>query len=142
MVNDILSAITKQLGQTFGNSYKYYVENVEQNLKKPCFTVDILNASERSKSKVLYDRTMPIVIHYFTDNDEAIKTDCYDMVERIKECIEYLPFKDTTLRGDNISWVMVEDVLELFVTYRFTTSKVVQEVNMDILQTTSISTKS
>lgn len=142
MVNDILSAITKQLGLTFGNSYKYYVENVKQNLTKPCFTVDILEARERSKSKVLYDRTMPIVIHFFTDNEETIKTDCYDMAERIKECIEYLPFNGTTLRGDNVRWVMVEDVLELFITYRFTTRTVVDETIMYDLVHPKISAKS
>ena len=42
MVNDLLSAVTKQLGTTFGNSYRYHVEDVEQGLKKPCFTVDLL----------------------------------------------------------------------------------------------------
>ena len=67
MVNDILDAVTKQLGKTFGNSYHYYVEDVQQNLTLPAFTVDMLIPLERSKSPVLYDRTMPLVVHYFSD---------------------------------------------------------------------------
>lgn len=122
MVNDLLSAVTKQLGTTFGNSYRYYVENVEQGLKKPCFTVDLLIPLQRSKSPFLYDRTTPIVVHYFSDSKTDIKKDCYSMAERIVECLELLPFNNTRLRGEDISWQIVDDVLQVFITYKFTTS--------------------
>lgn len=122
MVNSVLNAVTKQLGTTFGNSYRYYVEDVEQDLKKPCFTVDLLVPLQRSKNPFLYDRTMPIVVHYFSDS-EKIKNDCYAMGEKIVDCLEYLPFKDTLLRGENISWQIVDDVLQVFLTYRFITRK-------------------
>lgn len=122
MVNDLLSAVTKQLGTTFGNSYRYYVENVEQGLKKPCFTVDLLIPLQRSKSPFLYDRTMPIVVHYFSDSKTDIKKDCYSMAERMVECLELLPFNNTRLRGEDISWQIVDDVLQVFITYKFTTS--------------------
>ena len=121
MVNNLLNAVTKQLGSTFGTGYKYYVENVEQNLTKPCFTIDVLVPLERSKSPVLYDRTMPLVVHYFSDSKTNLKQDCYSMAERVLECLEYLPFQNTILRGEDISWQMVEDVLQIFITYRFTT---------------------
>lgn len=131
MVNSILNAITKQLGTTFGNTYHYYVETVEQELKTPCFTIDLVLPLQRSKSAVLYDRTMPIVIHYFSDSKNNIKNDCYSMGESVIECLEYLPFKNTILRGEDISWQMVDDVLQVFITYKFTTSKNVQtEDNM------------
>lgn len=121
MVNSILNAVTKQLGTTFGNSYRYYVENVEQELKKPCFTIDLLIPTQRSKSPVLYERTMPMVIHYFSDSKTDNKNDSYAMGERAIEALEYLPFKGTILRGEDISWQMVDDVLQIFVTYKFTT---------------------
>ena len=118
MVNSILNAVTKQLGSTFGGGYRYYVENVEQGLKQPCFTVDVLNPLERSKSPVLYDRTMPLVIHYFSDSVTNAKEDCYAIAERAVECLEYLPFLNTTLRGENISWQLTDDVLQIFITYK------------------------
>lgn len=127
MVNSILDAVTKQLGKTFGNSYRYYVEDVEQGLTKPCFTVDLLIPLQRSKSPVLYDRTMPIVIHYFSDDKNNLKKDCYSMGEQIVECLEYLPFESTTLRGENISYQIVDDVLQVFVTYKFTTKLVTDD---------------
>jgi hypothetical protein len=127
MVNSILNAVTKQLGMTFGNDYHYYVEDVEQDLKTPCFTVDVIIPLQRSKSPVLYDRTMPIVIHYFSDSENNLKNNCYAMGERIVECLEYLPFKNKTLRGEDISYQMVDDVLQVFVTYKFTTINAVEE---------------
>jgi len=130
MVNSILNAVTKQLGTTFGNTYRYYVEDVEQGLVTPCFTVDLLIPLQRSKSPVLYDRTMPVVIHYFSDSKHDLKQDCYAIGERVVECLEYLPFKSTLLRGEDISWQIVDDVLQIFVTYKFTTMTVTETEDM------------
>lgn len=127
MVNSILTAVTKQLGKTFGTSYRYYVENVEQGLMKPCFTVDLLVPLQRSRSPILYDRTMPLVIHYFSDSEKDLKKDCYSMAEQLVECLEYLPFDTTLIRGEDISWQIVDDVLQVFVTYKFITKKVIEE---------------
>lgn len=124
MVNTILSAITKQLGKTFGAKYHYYVENVEQKLAIPCFTVDMLQPLQRSTSPVLYKRTMPIIIHYFSDSKTNKKNDCYSMAEQIVECLEYLPFEGGMIRGEDISYQITDDVLQIFVTYTFTTRKI------------------
>lgn len=121
MVNSILDALTAQLGKTFGTTQHYYVENVKQKLTKPCFTVDMLTPLQRSKSPRLYERTMPVVIHWFGENKSTLKKDCYEMAERVTECVEYLPYGNTVLRGNDISWQIVDEVLQIFVTYKFTT---------------------
>lgn len=121
MVNSLLDAVTTQLGKTFGTSYRYYVENVEQHLTTPCFTIDTLMPTERSKSPVLYDRTVPLVIHYFSDKKSNLKRDCYNIAERALECLEYIPYENTIIRGEDISWQIVDDVLQILITYKFTT---------------------
>lgn len=121
MVNEVLNAMTVQLHSTFGDQYKYYMENVEQHLTKPCFTVDTLIPLQRRKSPKLFDRTFPMVIHYFTADKKDTKADCYAKAEQIIECLEHLPFKSTILRGLNISWQIVEEVLQVFITYKLTT---------------------
>ena len=140
MVTDVLNAISTQLYTTFGNTYRYYVEDVEQNLTKPCFTIDTIIPLQRSKSPILYDRTMPMVIHYFTDDKKDTKTDCYTKAEEIVECLEYLPFKNTILRGEDISWQIVDEVLQVFITYKFTTKKLVDDATiMENLTETKVS---
>ena len=124
MVNKVLNAMTARLYTTFGDPYKYYIEDVDQHLTKPCFTIDTVIPLQRSKSPLLYERTMPIVIHYFTDDKKDTKKDCYAKAEQLVECLEYLPFENTILRGEDISWQIVDEVLQVFVTYRFTTIKV------------------
>lgn len=121
MVNDFLDAVTTQLGSSFGTKYHYYVENVEQGLQKPCFTVDMLTPIQRSRSPVLYDRTMPLVVHYFGKDQKDTKNDCYNIAEKAIECLEYVPFKNTLIRGEDINWHLIDDVLQVFVTYKFTT---------------------
>ena len=134
MVNDLLTAVTTQLGKTFGTTYRYYVENVNQGLEKPCFTVDFIQTSKRSKSPVLYERRVPIVVHYFTDDTNNVKRDCYAVAEQVIDCLEYLPFKDKVIRGEKISWQVVENVLQIFITYDFVTEKVIIYDNMEHLK--------
>ena len=135
MVNSILNAVTKQLGTTFGTKYHYYVEDVEQNLTKPCFTADVLIPLQRSKSAILYDRTMPIVVHYFSDSKIDEKKQLYNMAEQVVESLEYLPFMDGLLRGEDISWQITDGVLQVFMTYKFTTKKVVApDETMEMLE--------
>lgn len=139
MVTSVVNAVTKQLGTSFGNTYHYYVEDIEQGVKKPCFHVSPRITLQRSKSPVLYDRTVPIVIHYFSDKSTDLKKDCYAMGEQITECLEYLPFGETLLRGEDISWQMVDDVLQVFLTYRFTTKRNVENSSMEVLVNPDVS---
>lgn len=127
MVNSVVNAVTKQLGTTFGTGYKYYAEGIEQKVQRPCFCVAPRITLKRSRSAVLYDRTVPVVVHYFSDSKTNLRNDCYSMGEQIVECLEYLPFKGTLLRAEDISYQIVDDVLEVFMTYRFTTKKVTDE---------------
>jgi hypothetical protein len=127
MVNQLITAITTQLGRRFGLDYKYYSEDVEQGLIKPCFHTKPLIPIIRSKSAVLYDRTIPVVVHYFHDNKDDNNEASIAMAEEVIECLEYLPFENTILRGEKISYEIVENVLQVFITYSFTAQKVVDK---------------
>lgn len=141
MVNEMLKGISTQLYDVFGADYKYYVENVQQKLSKPCFTMEALIPLQRSRSRVLYDRTIPVVVHYFSDQKETTKSDCYEKAELVVEALEYVPFHGALLRGEDISWQLVDDVLQVFVTYRFITKKLTSnEDDMESLATTKVST--
>ena len=72
---------------------------------------------------------MPIVVHYFSDSKTNLKQDCYSIGEQLVECLEYLPFEDTLLRGQDISYQIVDDVLQVFITYKFTTRLVTDETD-------------
>lgn len=119
MVNTFLDAVTTRLGSKLGNKYHYYVENVEQGIVKPCFTIDMVNPIERSRGPRIYDRVMPLVVHYFSDDKNNLKHDCYAVAEQALEVLEYVPFMGSVLRGEDIDWQIVDGVLQIFITYRF-----------------------
>lgn len=140
MVNEMLNGISTQLYDVFGADYKYYVENVEQQLKKPCFTIDSILPTQRSRSRVLYDRAIPVVVHYFSNEKQKTKQDCYDKAELIVEALEYVPFHGTLIRGENISYQIIDDVLQVFVTYKFITKKLTSnEDDMETLEQSKVS---
>jgi hypothetical protein len=76
---------------------------------------------------------MPLVIHYFSDSEKDLKKHYYSMAEQIVECLEYLPFFTTKLRGENISWQIVDDALQIFITYKFITKRIEDQAFMEIL---------
>lgn len=140
MVNQMLSGISNQLYDEFGSDYRYYVENVEQSLKKPCFTIDCIIPLQRSRNRVQYDRTIPVVVHYFSSDKATTKSDCYEKAERVVEALEYVPFDGALIRGEDISWQIVDDVLQVFVTYKFITQKVTSnEDNMEDINQPNVS---
>lgn len=133
IVNKFIDGITVALHTEFGDEYKYYVEDVEQNVSYPCFVVGMLNPLIRSKSTVKYDRTMPVVIHYFTDKENTLdaKKDDWAIAERLIESLEYLSIDGLLFRGENIEWEIVEDVLEFFITYNFEIRKYEDPIYME-----------
>lgn len=140
MVDKVADAITTQLAVTFGDEYHYYLEDVEQNLTRPCFTIYALQSRERSRNPVLYDRTVPVVVHYFSDKKSGVRKNAYQIAEQVMDCLEYLPFDGSYIRGENISYMMVDEVLEVFITYRFRTQKVLApETDMEELEENDVS---
>lgn len=122
MVIDVFNWITIALYNEFGADYKYYVEDIEQNVNKPCFVVGSLNPIVTARSPVKYRRVFPIVLHYFTNkkNTEEANKDCYQIAERLWDKLEYLQSNEDSsiiLRGEEISWELVEGVLQFFITY-------------------------
>ena len=119
MVNKFMDAITIALANAFGSGYTFYVEQVEQKLRKPCFFAKPLNPMYTRVNRWKHKLTVPAVIYYFTDKDETSNAnrDCYSVGERLHKALEYLPVEDFTVRGHGIEWEVNEGVLQLHVTY-------------------------
>lgn len=133
MVNNCFNWITVALHNEFGSDYKFYVEEIEQNVKKPCFVVGTLNPLVKARSPVKYRRVVPIVLYYFTNKENTVdaKRDCYEIAERLFDSLEYLRADDDVIiRGSDISWEVVEGVLQFFVTYSFDVIKEKENIYM------------
>jgi hypothetical protein len=79
-------------------------------------------------------------VHYFSSDKAKTKQDCYEKAERVVEALEYVPFDGTLIRGEDISWQIVDDVLQVFVAYKFITQKVTSnEDNMEDINQPNVS---
>lgn len=139
MVNKTLDALTVALHEKFGDEYHYYVEDVHQDLQMPAFTVDTLNPLMRSESAVHYFRTMPVVIHFFSAQKVTNKKTCYQVGEQALEALEYITIDGRLHRGENMELSMTEDVLQIFITYRFWTDTSEAPTYMEDLEGVNVS---
>ena len=121
MIKKTLDAMSVALHKVFGDNYHYYVEDIKQNLTKPCFTINMIEPLTRSVNHVHYYRTMPMVIHYFPVEKDLPKAEAYGVAERAFEAIEYIVIENRMVRAVDMSCEYDDGVLSMYATYKFWT---------------------
>ena len=139
MIDKTINACTNKLYSEFGSGYTLYVDAPDQNFKTPSFIVDVINPMQERKRPfslrdeegehvvfrpaMMYYRIMPTLIQYFP-KDKKGKHECLQVAERIFNTIEEITIDGKVIRGADFEMQITEDVLQIFVTYRFYTMKV------------------
>jgi hypothetical protein len=133
MVNKFLTSMTIALHGQFGDTFEYYIEDVEQDLHRPSFHVAALNPMIRSISPIRYHRVIPAVLHYFTDKEKTSggKKDCYAVAEQLLTALEYLKVDGLLFRGESISYEIEDNVLIFYITYSFDTTEAIERHFME-----------
>ena len=124
MFNNLSAGIAIAINQEFGDSYEIYTDEVEQDLKEPCFFIMMLNPDIERRLSVRREVDVPMSIQYFPKKGRA---ECNDVAERLAlyvlECIT--PYEsDALIRGKDMHWEIVDGVLNFFVTYNFFVYKI------------------
>lgn len=124
MLNNVTAGIAIAINQEFGDSYEIYTDEVEQDLKEPCFFIMILNPDIERRLSVRREVDVPMSIQYFPKKGRA---EYNDVAERLAlyvlECIT--PYEsDALIRGKDMHWEIVDGVLNFFVTYNFFVYKI------------------
>lgn len=134
MIDLIMDGISAKLNEVFGEGYEIYGDtDVVQGLKEPCFFIAILNPSQTQKLGKRCQRRHPFNIQYFPavsgDNMElqAVASDCFDALEYIT-----LPNGDM-LRGSQMSYEIVDGVLNFRVNYDMFLTKPTKQDNMETI---------
>lgn len=140
MINKIIDGICEALNQEFGNEYEIYTEEIKQGLKEPCFSVVILAPTTTQYLGRRYHNTNPFCIHYFPKSQTAAKAECYDIIERLTNCLEYITVSGDLVRGTGMNSEIVEGVLSFFVNYNvFVLKEDKEQVSMvEITQRTDV----
>lgn len=118
MINAVIEAISAALDGTFGDGCEIYRESIRQGLTEPCFFIQVLSPSVRQVRMNRYFRSYAFCIQYFPESEEKRK-ECGKAAEQMMDCLEYIRMdgEDHPLRGTEMHYEIVDDVLNFFVTY-------------------------
>ncbi len=117
MLTEIINGISTKLFETFGENFTIYTENIEQNLKTPCFFIELVNSSRKQIVGNHYRSENTFDIHFFTSEEED-KKEGRNVASILLEALEYITLANGDLiRGTNMHFENVDDVLHFFVNY-------------------------
>lgn len=116
MINTIMEAISVAINAEFGDAYEIYMEEIEQDLNEPCFFIQCLNPTNELFLGKRYFRSNPFCIQYFPQAKGNLNRECYEVNERLNECLEYITM-DGLMHGTKMKSEIVDGVLNFFVNY-------------------------
>jgi hypothetical protein len=114
MQNDVLKGITKTLDKEFG--YPIHIDDIEQELRTPCFLVTDLTSTDEHIVMNRHKRTYSFMVQYFP-KAKNYRMECSDIEDRLYEVLEYITASGHAIRGTDMSGNVTDGVLNFEVTY-------------------------
>lgn len=122
-LNKIVDGICEALNAEFGDSYEIYTEDVKQNLTEPCFSIVLLKLSTEQFLGKRYMKKHQFCIHYFPQDKDSPNTECFDVFDRLCDCLEYIEVDGDVVRGTEMEGEMADGVLNFMVSYNMFVTK-------------------
>lgn len=137
MISKIVDGICEALNEEFGEAYEIYTEDVRQGLREPCFSVKLLEPTSGRFLGKRYYTTNHFCVHYFSKSQTAANDECYDVLERLFGCLEYINVGGDLTAGTAMSGEVADGVLSFFVNYNMFLLDVSEEqINMETVEQT------
>lgn len=132
MIDLIISGISNALFEAFG--YENHADKIPQDLSPPCFYIQCLEPKIKKYIGTRYLRKNHFVIQYFPRSENNTVTECNSVGEEMFECLEVINADGFFLRGTEMKFEIVDDVLHFFVDYNSFVRKLGQKETMGSLQ--------
>ncbi|MCI9419844.1 MAG: hypothetical protein HFG32_07535 [Eubacterium sp.] len=127
MINHTIAGISNALYEAFG--YENFKNEILQDLTPPCFYISCMEQKTKKYIGTRSLRKNQFVIQYFPHTDDR-KGECYDVGEKMLECLEVIPVDGFLLRGTEMRFEIVDGVLHFFVDYNAFSHKEQQKETM------------
>lgn len=118
MVNEVIAAVSNALYNEFGNTHKIYADNVEQDLTRPSFFINIIRPAITERVMGRYYVSVPLVIQYFP-SEIGKRMECYTVADKMMHCLRYPEYKEVMYRGTDIKYDINDDKLNFYVQYNY-----------------------
>lgn len=110
-IDDIIDAVILSLEEIFGDKYKYYPENIGQNMELPCFYIKYLKGKEDYLVGNRYSSKSSFVIHGHVEDTLDKKEKLNKMATSLYE-LEYIKLKNGNLiRLENRNSNIEDDIV-------------------------------
>lgn len=132
MIDKIMEAVSIALNNEFGDSCEIYTEQIEQDLEEPCFLISCINTTKkpfRGGRQCIQNR---LCIYYFPESYK--RRECNDVAERLMQCLEYITADKQMMRGIQMEYEVVDDILNFFVSYETFSVKSENNTKMETIE--------
>ena len=126
MVNRITDGISLAIHNKFGDGYEIYTESIEQGLEEPCFFISALNPSKNRFLGEKFKRNTFFMIQYFPSTSD-VNYECQNIAEKLFDCLEVIGVAEDKIRGTELEYEVVDEVLNFSVAYNLFEVKIVPE---------------
>lgn len=99
IVNDLIKGIVSRLHAVFGDAYTFYVEDVPQGFKTPCFAVIAMNPVKQIKLKTRKYWRFPFDVHYFCDSAKP-RQEWNSIAQKLALELERIDACNASLKGE------------------------------------------
>lgn len=133
MINSIIESISMALSTEFGEDACIHMEEIKQDWKEPCFFISCINPTARLFMGQRYFRQNKFSIQYFPGTEEK-QRECNDTAERMLWCLECINTNDGPIRGTNMNYEVIDQVLHFFVNYDMFVYKITKHTPMEKIE--------
>lgn len=116
MISKVLEAVETALNTEFGDAYMIYTEETGQKPEGPWFYIQCPeHGCEQLRGRKYVSRNR-ISVRYVPESADTRNRECYGILERLEECLEYLCM-DSPVRGTGMNGRIADGVLHFSVDY-------------------------
>ncbi len=126
MLDQIINGIAQKLNQVFGDETEIYIDEVEQDLKEPCFLILCIDGGQEQGVGPLYFREQAFDIHYFPQSKKQSTREINSVLGLLYEELEYIEVSGNLVRGTEMKHEVIDGVLHFFVHYDIWLRKVIE----------------
>lgn len=117
-INDLKIGINQVLDKEFPG-IAIHGEEIEQGFEKPCFFIKVLNSSLDKELNRRYKRNISFNIHYFSDKEGNINSDCLNMADKLYEALEYIKVNNSLYRANSMIHEVIDGVLHFMLQFNY-----------------------
>ena len=129
--NAVIDGVISALSNRFGNEYKYYPENIEQDMKVPCFLIRCIRPKTTIYRDVYKLSEHSIVVQYIPKDEDEPRLEINDIADALCPTLEFITVKDgdnmTNVMATNIDTNITDNILTFTCNYDFFVKEIIQE---------------